>query len=146
MEPKAFLYLAQKLSKEERNEASLRSSVSRSYYALFHIMRQFFEISGERIPKGPEAHGTVRNYLSICNVSEVKKIATDLNDLRTDRNESDYDLESDRFKEPNTVALLFLKARNAFNAFEKIISTPDNRRHIMNGIQKYKNSIRPHRS
>ena len=146
MEPKAFLDLAQNLSKEEKDEASLRSSVSRSYYALFHIMRQFFERSGERIPKSPDAHGRVCNYLSICNVSEVKKLATDLNDLKTDRNESDYDLVSNRFKEPNTVVLLFVKARNAFNDFEKIISTPDNRRHIMDGVQKYKNSIRPHHS
>ena len=146
MKPKAFLDLAQKLSKEEKDEASLRSSVSRSYYALFHSMRQFFERSGERIPKGPEAHGTLRNYLSICNLLEVKKLATDLNDLKTDRNESDYDLESYRFKEPNTVVLLFIKARNAFNTFEEIVSTPDKRKHIVNGIQKYKDSIRPHQS
>jgi uncharacterized protein (UPF0332 family) len=144
MEPKAFLDLAQNLSKEEKNEASLRSSVSRSYYSLFHVMQQFFVRNGERIPKGPGAHGALCNYLSICNLSEVQRLAMDLNSLRTERNDSDYDLESDRFKEPNTVVLLFCRARSAFNDFEKIISSPDNRRHIMNGVQKYKNSIRPH--
>jgi uncharacterized protein (UPF0332 family) len=144
MEPKAFLDLAQNLSKEEKDEASLRSSVSRSYYALFHIMRQFIDKNVERIPKNADAHGKVHNYLFNCNISEVKLLAMDLNSLRTERNDSDYDLVSDRFKEPNTVVLLFFKARNAFNNFEKIVSTPDNRRHIMKGIQKYKNSIHPH--
>jgi len=40
MEPKAFLDLAAKLSKNTSDEASLRSSVSRSYYALFNTTAQ----------------------------------------------------------------------------------------------------------
>jgi uncharacterized protein (UPF0332 family) len=146
MEPKAFLDLAQNLSKEEKDEASLRSSVSRSYYALFNFMRGFVEKNVEPLPKKDEVHKTLYLYFYHCTVSEIAPIATVLNDLRTDRNESDYDLESDRFKEPNTVVLLFAKARNAFNTFEKIISAQDNRKHIINGIHKYKNSIRPHQS
>jgi len=144
MEPKAFLDLAQKLSKEEKDEASLRSCVSRSYYALFNIMRQFIDTNVEKIHKSVEAHGEVYRNLFNCNVSEVKQLAMALNDLRTERNSSDYDLELDKFKNPYNVTILFVKARTAFNSFERIISNGGNRKHIKDGIQKYKSSISSH--
>ena len=40
MEPKAFLDLAANL-KDGKNEASWRTSVSRSYYAFFNLAAQF---------------------------------------------------------------------------------------------------------
>ena len=144
MEPRAFLDLALELSKEEKDEASLRSCVSRSYYALFNIMRQFLDTNVERIHKNVEAHGEVYMYLFNCNVSEVKQLAMDLNDLRGERNSSDYDLNLDKFKNPYNVTLLFVKARTAFNSFEKIVSNGGNRKQIKDGIQKYKSSISSH--
>ena len=144
MEPKAFLDLAQKLSKEEKDEASLRSSVSRAYYALFNSMAKFVRENVEKLSRTAKDHDTIYKYFHNCGMSNLAEIATSLSDLRNERNDSDYDLELDKFKNPNNVVLLFAKAKIAFNSFEKITNNQNNRAQIISGIREYKNSISPH--
>jgi len=143
MESEAFLELARELSERADSEAALRTSVNRSYFALFNSMASFIEAHGERMPKSDSKHETVRKYLFECGISEVRKLSTDLHDLRRDRNEADYDLKSYRFTEPNTAPLLFFKARRAFNSFRQIIKNGNKRKRIMNGIEEYKRKIQP---
>jgi len=138
MEPRAFLELAEQLSKNTTSEASLRSCVSRSYYALFNFMAQFINENVERLSQSAEDHKKVYHYFNNCGVVDIETIASGLNDLRDERNDSDYKLHLDKFKEQFTVALLFKKASISFNSFEKIIQSSKRRRHIVNGIHRYK--------
>jgi hypothetical protein len=68
----------------------------------------------------------------------VEIIASNLNDLRDERNDSDYKLHLDRFKDQSTVSLLFKKASIAFDSFEGIIQSSKRRKHIVKGIRQYK--------
>jgi hypothetical protein len=138
MEPRAFLQLAQQLSRDTTNEASLRSSVSRGYYALFNLMAQFVNENVEGLSHSAEDHNKVYRYFNNCGIGDLEAIASRLNDLRADRNESDYRLHSDKFRNQNVASLLFMKARTAFNSFESVTQSSKRRKHIVKAIQKYK--------
>jgi len=138
MEPKAFLELAQQLSKNADSEASLRSCVSRSYYALYNFMARFIDENIEKLSRSAKDHEKVYYYFSNCGIDNVEKIASDLNDLREDRNDSDYKLHLDKFKNQVIVSLLYKKANLAFNSFESIIGNSKKRKRIAKGIQRYK--------
>jgi uncharacterized protein (UPF0332 family) len=138
MEPKEFLELAKQLLRNTTNEASLRTCVSRSYYALFNSMAQFICHNVEPLSQTAKDHENVYRYFYNCGIADVKTIASNLNDLRDERNDSDYKLHSDRFKNQSTVTLLFKKASITFNSFESIIQSSKRRKHIIKGIRSYK--------
>lgn len=138
MQPKPFLDLAQSLSRKSSNEAALRTSVSRSYYALFNLLKQFLKDNNFSLPKAAAAHGIVYHALYHCDVDEAASIAKDLDELREDRNDADYDLELTKFQEANTVVLLFLKAQTAYNGFEQLVGNRANRRKVVEGVRSYR--------
>ncbi len=72
MEPKSFLELAEQLSKNTTSEASLRSCVSRSYYALFNLMAQFINENVERLSQTAKDHEMVYYYFNNCEVEDVE--------------------------------------------------------------------------
>lgn len=130
--------LAEQLSRNTTSEASLRSCVSRSYYALFNLMAQFINENIGGLSQTAEDHKKVCYYLSNCDVDDVEIIASGLNDLRDERNDSDYKLHIDKFKNQNTVCLLFKKASIAFTSFENIMQSSKRRKRVIKGIQRYK--------
>lgn len=138
MEPRAFLDLAQKLSRNSTCEASLRSSVSRGYFALFNLMAQFIHENVEALSSSPENHKKVYYYFYNCDFEKIETIASSLHDLRDERNASDYKLHLDKFNNPLLVPLLFKKAKIAFDSFEKIIRNRSRRKSIVKGIKQYK--------
>jgi uncharacterized protein (UPF0332 family) len=141
IEPKAFLDFAKTLLSDTSSEAALRSCVSRSYYALFNLMAQFIDKNIEKLSHMAEDHTTVYQYLNNCGIEDVEIIASNLHDLRDERNDSDYKLHLDKFNDQFTVSLLFKKASIAFDGFEKIIQRSKQRKHIAKGIQRYKKAI-----
>ena len=138
IEPKAFLELAEQLSRNTTNEASLRTCVSRSYYALFNFMAKFIRDNVEPLSQTAQDHENVYRYLNNCGVDDVETIASSLNDLRDERNDSDYKLHLDKFKDQYTVPMLFKKASIGFNSFERIIQSSKQRKLIIKGIHNYK--------
>lgn len=138
MNPKAFLDLAQQLSRNEACEASLRTCVSRCYYALFNLMAQFVEENVGGLSRTAEDHKKVYHYFYNCNIDEIETIATDLNDLRDERNDSDYKLHVNRFCNQYEVSMLFMKASIAFNKFEEIVKSNKRRKQLIKRIHQYK--------
>lgn len=137
MEPKAFLDLADDLKNKSDSEAALRTSVSRSYYALHNFLSQFIKNEGFILPKAAEKHELVYYWLHNCGITYISQIAKQLDDLREGRNDADYDLEVDKFQNPNVAVLLFFKARSAYNSFEKYVRNSSNRKKIKEGIREY---------
>lgn len=83
-----YFDLAKDLQDSE-DEASLRSSISRAYYSVFHEAKTKIEQVNPyvNIKKGVEAHGEVKNYFS-----RIKPELSDkLEKLRQARNQADYD-------------------------------------------------------
>ncbi len=136
MEPVAFLKLAKGLCKQSNNEAALRSAVSRGYYGLFNLAKQFVEKYVHKLPKGAESHKKVYHYLNNCGLEEV---AGDLNELRDDRNDADYELNIDDFKDVNFVTLACSKAQLAYDTFEAFSKNSKNRKKLVRGIREYMN-------
>ncbi|MCK4292512.1 MAG: hypothetical protein KAY65_04900 [Planctomycetes bacterium] len=141
MEPVAFLDLANDLCKQSNNEAALRSAVSRGYYGLFHLIKRFVEDNVQTLTKDAESHRKVYQYLNNCGLREIEEVAGNLNELRDDRNDADYDLKIDKFQDANIVVLVFLKARSAYKTFEEFCKNSENRRKLVRGILDYKKKI-----
>jgi uncharacterized protein (UPF0332 family) len=90
-----FLTLADALlrtpSSPGLEEASLRSAISRAYYAAFCSARNFARDRGEIAPTGTgRDHQLVKNHFSTSPNRIRRKIGADLDRLRRRRNRADY--------------------------------------------------------
>ena len=91
-----YLKLAQELAGQTASpaneEAKLRSSVSRAYYAAFCKARNYLrDIEGYLIPSTSDAHAYVRDEFKRSPNKLGRKIGWELDQLRTHRNRVDYD-------------------------------------------------------
>lgn len=91
-----YLKLAQELAGQAvgpaNEEAKLRSSVSRAYYAAFCKARNYLrDIEGHLIPSTPEAHAYVREQFKDRPDRLRRKIGDGLDRLRIRRNRVDYE-------------------------------------------------------
>lgn len=91
-----YLKLAQELAghiaSPVSQEAKLRSSVSRAYYAAFCSARNYLsDTEGRMIPSTGQAHVYVRNEFKSSSDRRRKSIGEDLNRLRVRRNKVDYE-------------------------------------------------------
>lgn len=84
--------LAGQTTSQATEEAKLRSSVSRAYYAAFCKARNYLrDIEGHSIPSTGDAHVFVRDEFKGSADRLRRKIGNNLNRLRIDRNKVDYD-------------------------------------------------------
>lgn len=90
MDPLEFLTVARSLSGSDQ-ESERRTSVGRSYYAVFNHLRLKLEPI-KPLPATHEAHQAVVQYLLNANNVELRSVGQSLNDLRTSRNVADYDM------------------------------------------------------
>jgi uncharacterized protein (UPF0332 family) len=133
MEPLDFLPVADKL-KDSSNEAERRTAVSRAYYAVFNFVKSY--LVQNRIPFSSSGeHGQLTRYLFNSGIKEVEQLSRMIDDLRTDRNEADYNMDSTRFNQ-NTCILLYLKAQKVIEVFQRCKG-----RNIIEGINKYRSRI-----
>jgi uncharacterized protein (UPF0332 family) len=91
-----FLTLADALVRDPNSpgpeEASLRSAISRAYYAAFHVARNFGRDRGEFIPTGTgQDHWLVMNHFRSSPDRIRRKIGLDLDRLYDNRASADYD-------------------------------------------------------
>lgn len=82
--------LAGKDESPANEEARLRSSVSRAYFAAYCLARNYLIDKGYAIPSGPNGHRFVCNTLMESYDEESKKIGGHLNRLRIRRKLADY--------------------------------------------------------
>jgi len=105
MTGREFLKASEYLLKR-REEATLRSAISRSYYALFHESRTFLSALQLPCSRGPQAHGEVRHRLNNCGDQQMLEVARLLAQLHKQRLTADYELEDKSFVDTNTCVLL----------------------------------------
>jgi len=102
-----FLAVAKQLA-AGGTEAEWRSAVSRAYYATFHAARELLEELSFAVPRADRAHAYLSRRLANCGEAQTRRAGTDLNALRGDRNQADYDLNR-----PVTAQLAALQVRVA---------------------------------
>ena len=91
-----YLQLARELAGQAvspaKEEAKLRSAVSRAYYAAFCKARNYLrDVEGHSIPPGPESHQYVRVEFENSPDKLRRMVGWELGQLRIRRNRVDYD-------------------------------------------------------
>ena len=116
MDPLDFLNVAASLC-ESGEEAERRTSVGRSYFALFnHLRIKLAAIT--QIPTTDEAHQAVVHYLTHANNRNLSSVGQSLRDLRSSRNVADYKLDGTVDQADSRVALV--KAKSAFGKLSTV--------------------------
>lgn len=91
---KLYVRLADELISHQRTvsfqEAYLRTAISRSYYGVFCIARNFLKSKGLNIPK-VDSHKFVRNTYWNSTIRVERKIGKYLRNLWLDRKDADYE-------------------------------------------------------
>ena len=119
MEPLEFLSVARNLSQSDR-EPEWRTSVGRSYYAVFNHLRLKLEPM-KQLPRTDEDHQAVVQYLTAANNADLQSVGQSLKDLRTSRNLADYDMQTAVGQDESRVALA--RADRAIEKFGKVNET-----------------------
>ena len=61
-----------------------------------------------------------------------------MHDLRIDRNDADYQLDLNKYRDSHQAISAFIKARTAYSSFQKSIANKETRSKIIYGVEKYK--------
>ena len=77
----------------ELNEAAIRTTISRLYYALFNLSANYIKMQGENIPKDRQ-HEFVRRYFHNKAPKKLVSIGGTLGRLSKLRRDADYDNEN----------------------------------------------------
>jgi uncharacterized protein (UPF0332 family) len=82
-----------KAKRSGREEALLRSAISRAYYSAFILSRNYLrdKVKDPNVPNNPDAHYYVRTAFANLSNPVHKAIARNLGILRNARNKADYD-------------------------------------------------------
>lgn len=91
MDPQDFLDTASSLVNSPR-EADLRTSVSRSYYAVILFFRNYFAKEVGFSPENPDfaIHKVIPEFFNISNSEEATKIGEKIKRLKAGRRDADY--------------------------------------------------------
>lgn len=123
MEPSEFLKTAE-LLKTQSEQAHLRTSAGRSYYAALLYFRERLKQIGLEKTKQPgrEAHAFIIQCLQWSEVTEGVKASRYLHDLQQVREDADYHLEKTFLQGDADDA--FIKAQKVISDYEQNI-TPE---------------------
>jgi len=138
MDGQDFLRIAKKLLKYN-TEANWRTSIGRSYYAIFNYLKQECQALHLRISEGPAGHGELKNYLHNCAIDEGIDIGSKIGDLYSQRIIADYKLNEK--VEAKTAILMFEKAQDITKRFPLIDKTS-----FKTGVENYINILENSRS
>ena len=116
MDPLDFLKVACNLH-ESDHESDRRTSIGRSYFALFNYLRRKVE-SVKNVPASDEAHQAVVHYLEGANDRDLQSVGQSLRNLRASRNKADYHLDESVGHDASRVALA--RAKRAVKKFDSL--------------------------
>ncbi len=139
MQGRDFLDVAKNLARSHY-EASLRSAISRAYYALLNSAVQFLLELGFHVGQGPGKHGEVHHRLFNCGLEQMVEFSKLLDELRRRRNDADYDMSSAQFQSQPTCALWVANAELAIGYLVDCNKEPL-RSQIRAGIREYEGKM-----
>ena len=68
-----------------------RSAISRAYYATFHVAAAYLDRIGFAVENSPSAHVAVQYALNNSGDAVLRKVASDLSKLHSERRAADYE-------------------------------------------------------
>lgn len=119
MDPADFLTVAGKLHQSSQ-EAERRTSIGRSYYALYNLVHETLLRLGIKLTASGEDHQLLVFYLTRCppRAVDAATVGQVLNDLRTARNKADYDMTATVNNQNSE--FVFKKAAASFSGFRNL--------------------------
>jgi hypothetical protein len=118
--PVAFLDIAEHFQASS-SEAERRTSIGRSYYALYNIIFVSLSSQGVNFNRSGDDHARLVYYLIRCGHPRAADIGATLRDLRGYRNNADYQMNA--IIDGSQSQLVYGKARGAVVIFREIQQT-----------------------
>ena len=140
MDPRDFHRLASELAKGN-SPAEIRTAISRTYYATFHVGAQILRGLGFRISTGSSGHGDVWKRLNNSGDLEVTKVGSKLGDLQGIRIDADYKLNDPNPEKPKTAQFWVQQAENMLRVLETCKNDPL-KTQIISAIKKWESTIK----
>jgi len=129
MNPVDFLNVANRFHSSS-DEAELRTSIGRSYYATYHVLVQSLSAQGIHFSRKGDDHGRLIHYLAYSGDSRTRRIGGNLRALRSARGRADYNLT--RTIDAYQSQLAYQTADRAISLFNSI--SPGDIQHIAGAI------------
>jgi hypothetical protein len=117
MDPRTFMSVADRY-KSSTVEAEVRTSIGRSYYALFKTLSEWLTSIPKFVPDDGEAHRAVPYYFDRCTDREGQLLAGALHDLRGHRTNADYRMNPALV--PRDSEFVYAKALQNLERFDRI--------------------------
>jgi hypothetical protein len=118
MDARAFFFAITERYKNSQVEAERRTSVGRSYYALFNVLLGTLSGKGVTFRGTPDDHYTLISYLTKAGNRASGIAGSALKDLRLERNRADYDMNAAMHS--RTSEFVYQKATRAMYEFQSI--------------------------
>lgn len=133
MDPKDFLIIANRL-RAKNKEMHWRTSIGRSYYAVFNYLRDECCKLGFNVPSNAEAHGDIRDMFFNSKVEIAEDIGSKIENLLSQRLIADYRMNETVQSGEATVS--YERARKIINDFGNIDKAA-----LKSGIAAYKEAL-----
>ena len=130
MNSKDFLDLADELVRR-KDEAALRTAVSRAYYGAFNHMAEFYRSKGIIFGKQDNVHVKLRDCMKYSGCDDVAAVAALLGSVHAERKRADYDMALRTFRQCSACEATVLNARQCLVDFDK------HRDKSVDGAKKY---------
>lgn len=108
---------------------------------MLNAASQLLSRSGFDVQRSPAKHGQVYRWLFNCGVEKLVDFARLLDEMRTRRNEADYDMDSKEFQNSAICSLRVAKAELALNLLAEC-DKDSQRQQIQNNIREYERLIK----
>jgi uncharacterized protein (UPF0332 family) len=126
VDPIEFLHVADRL-KGSAIEGDRRTSISRSYYSLFNVLKQSLSELNKFLDDDQD-HAALKYYLVSSKQRELSDIGQTLHNLRVSRNDADYKMQAEfTVSDSETV---YARAKSAIAKFQAVP------RHTLTGFVK----------
>jgi hypothetical protein len=126
---------------QPNHDAMCRSAISRAYYAVFLLAREFIDDLGIEIRRIPNPHANIEQALRNTGVFTLQRLANALGSLCTDRTDADYDLRNRDVETVAKVEAVIATAKAAILQFDIIragnLSPPLDRNAAAEAILKW---------
>ncbi len=116
-------------------EARFRTAASRAYYGAYHLAVAALTTWGLKVKQNAYGHQDVYNLFWGSGHAEARKVASLLDDLRTERIKADYRMDDSRFQEPRAAMMCVEMAEDAKRYLERCHSDAQA---IQQGIQQWR--------
>ena len=120
-------------------EARFPTAASRAYYGAYHLAVAVLTTWGLKVKQNAYGHQEVYNLFWGSGHAEARKVASLLDDLRTERIKADYRMDDSRFQEPRTAMMCVEMAEDAKRYLENCRSDAVA---IQEGIQQWRLATR----